>query len=364
MERTSPALHTVCLASLKSNYEHGAGIETQMQRMPAHRSSMQKLSARTILVYIPLTIFVTIFVIARLVPRALKLEIYGFFFSDFLWLCVPYAIIALGFCVARVRARRWFSAAWAMLTCCLALTTVYARFVESEQIVVRESKLTIGAPLRIALIADLHIGLFQGAERTQQIVNALNALDVDVVAVAGDWTYEPARPLAELFAPLAQIRHRVISVPGNHDEEEPGPPLATELRTALVANRVEPIEGRVVIVNGVRIVGIGDRWARKDIVPNLAESDAPTVALAHNPDSIIRLAGTPIKTLLAGHTHGGQINVPLLTRRVLNGSTKGAYKAGLYKRLDRQIFVTSGIGMTGVPLRLFQPPVIDVLICR
>ncbi len=332
--------------------------------MTAYRSFMYKLSARTILVYIPLAIFVTIFVIARLVPRALKLEIYGFFFSEFLWLSVPYATVALVFFFARARARRWFSATWAMLACCLALTTFYARFIESEQIVVRESRLTIGAPLRIALIADLHIGLFQGAERTQQIVNALNALDVDVVAVAGDWTYEPTRPLTELLAPLAQIRHRVISVPGNHDEEEPGPPLAAELRAALVANRVEPIEGRVVTINGVRVVGIGDRWARKDVVPNLAESAAPTIALAHNPDSIVRLAGTPITTLLAGHTHGGQINVPLLTRRVLNGSTKGAYKAGLYMRSDKQVFVTSGIGMTGVPLRLFQPPVIDVLICR
>jgi uncharacterized protein len=325
---------------------------------------MHKLTARTTLIYIPLAVFVAIFVIARLVPRDVKLEVYRFFFSDLLWLCAPYAIAALCFAFMRLRARQWFTSAWAFTVCCLALVTLYARFVETEKIIVRETHISVGATLRIALISDLHIGLFQGTAQTQKIVDALNQLDVDVVAVAGDWSYEPTRPLAELLAPFSQLRHRIISVPGNHDEEQPGPPLATELRNALIAHGVEPIEDSVAQVKGLRIVGIGDRWARKDRVPMLDESDLPIIALAHNPDSVVRLIGTPIKTLLAGHTHGGQINLPVLTRRVLRGSTKGAYKSGLYRRADTQVFVTSGLGMTGVPLRLFQPPIIDVLICR
>jgi uncharacterized protein len=189
----------------------------------------------------------------------------------------------------------------------------------------------------------------------------LNGLDVDLVVVAGDWTYEPTRPLSDLLAPLSQVKHRILSVPGNHDEELPGPPLATELRAALIANRVEPIEGKVVAIKGVRFVGMGDRWAKKDFLPALDDQVTPLVALAHNPDSIIRLTGTPIRTLLAGHTHGGQVNLPVITALVLRNTTEQGFKSGLYSMGGKQVFVTAGLGMIGLPLRLFQPPVIDVI---
>lgn len=324
---------------------------------------MPKSIARVTLLYVPIFVFVLIFVLARLVPRDFKLEIYRFFFSDLLWIAVPYALLAFGFAIARIRTRRWGASAWALVACAIALTTLYARFIEPERIVIRETPIKIGAPIRIALISDLHIGLFHDEKRVQKIVDSLNQLDVDVVVVAGDWTYEPPRPLVHMLAPLSKLKHRALSVPGNHDEEAPGPPLAAELRAALIIHRVEPIEGRVVDIKGVHFVGIGDRWAHKDMVPILRDSTVPLVALAHNPDSLDRLNETPIRTLLAGHTHGGQINLPFVTEWVLGGIAKGGYKRGLYATADKQVFVTSGLGTIGVPLRLFQPPVIDVLIC-
>ncbi len=298
---------------------------------------------------------------ARGLPRQYKLEAYRFFFTELFWLTVPYGLVALFCAVIACRARHWFSALGASLSLVLAIAATYARFVEPEQLLIRETTLGVGAPLRVALMSDLHIGLFQGRERTQQIANALNGLDVDLVVVAGDWTYEPTRPLSDLLAPLSQVKHRILSVPGNHDEELPGPPLATELRAALIANRVEPIEGKVVAIKGVRFVGMGDRWAKKDFLPALDDQVTPLVALAHNPDSIIRLTGTPIRTLLAGHTHGGQVNLPVITALVLRNTTEQGFKSGLYSMGGKQVFVTAGLGMIGLPLRLFQPPVIDVI---
>ncbi|HPG60545.1 MAG TPA: metallophosphoesterase [Casimicrobium sp.] len=298
---------------------------------------------------------------ARVLPREYKLDAYRFFFTELFWLAVPYGLFALVCAFMSFRERHRSAALGALFAATLAGAAMYARFVEPEQLVIRESTLRVGAPLRIALIADLHIGLFQGRERTQQIADALNRLDVDGVVVAGDWTYEPIRPLKELLAPISQVRHRVLSVPGNHDEEVPGPPLAAELRAALTALGVEPIEGRVVAIKAVRFVGMGDRWARKDFVPDLDDQTTPLVALAHNPESIDRLQGTPISTMLAGHTHGGQINLPILTAHVLKAATKQGFKAGRYEFGDKQVFVTSGLGMIGLPLRLFQPPVIDVI---
>ncbi len=297
----------------------------------------------------------------RLLPREHKIEAYRFFFTEMFWLAVPYGLIALICAFAAIQTRRWWHATGAAFALVLAVSALYARFVEPYQIVIRESSMRVGAPLRIALIADVHIGLFQGRERMQQIVDTLNTLNVDAVVVAGDWTYEPTRPLIELLAPISQSRHRVLSVPGNHDEEMPGPPLAAELRAALTVHRVEPIEGRVVSVRGVRFVGVGDRWARKDVPPLIQGTDGPLVALAHNPDSVDRLANTPIRVMLAAHTHGGQVNLPIVTAWMLKKATKGGFKRGLYQIDDRQVFVTSGLGMVGLPLRLFQPPVIDVI---
>ena len=90
-------------------------------------------------------------------------------------------------------------------------------------------------------------------------------------------------------------------------------------------------------------------------------ADERYVALAHNPDSIDRLRGIPVHTLLAGHTHGGQINLPVVTAWMLATATRGGFKQGLYAIGEKQVFVTSGLGMIGLPLRLFQPPAIDVI---
>ena len=332
-------------------------------RVPKFWTSTLSLSRFTNLFWIVPPMLVAGFLLAvNLLSRAQKMEAYRFFFTEIFWLAVPYGLIAFSALVSAFLARRWLAVFGTSLALLLAISATYARFIEPEQIVVRQTVMDVGAPLRVALISDMHIGLFHGRARVQQIVDTLNSLDVDVVLVAGDWTYEPREPLSELLAPLAQSRHRILSVPGNHDEEMPGPPLAAELRAALVAHRVEPIEGRVVNVKGVNFVGIGDRWAHKDIIAAGLNSQGPFVALAHNPDSIDRLATTPIRTLLAGHTHGGQINLPFATARVLKNATQGGFKRGLYPLGERQVFVTSGLGMVGLPLRLFQPPVIDVLV--
>jgi uncharacterized protein len=321
-------------------------------------------SARFLLLYLPILAVIVFQCVIRISSRDTRLAAYQFFFTELFWLSIPYAAVALVFFMTAVRARKWIAAMSALFACTLGVAAAYGRFVEPERLLVAEHTLQIGAPLRVALISDLHIGMFQGRERMQQIVDRLNTLDVDAVLVAGDWTYEPIEPLMTLLAPLAGCKHRVLSVPGNHDEERPGPPLADELHAALIAHRVETIEGRVALVKGVRIVGMGDRWAKKDEVPTLADDRTPLVALSHNPDSVDRLRDTPIRVLLAGHTHGGQINLPWLTERVLKGITPQGFKKGLYQRGEQQVFVTSGLGMVGMPLRLFQPPVIDVVTFR
>jgi uncharacterized protein len=316
------------------------------------------------LVAIPL-VFLLLLLATQSLPRESKHRAVQALFGELFWLNIIYCATASGVFFKRLAKRQLIHATVAASAATLAALALYARHVEPNMLWTREHSIALTQPLekpiRAALIADAHIGMFHGRERMQRIVDKLNSLDVDVVLVAGDWTYEPAQPLTDLLAPLARLRHRILSVPGNHDEEQPGPPLAAELKLALRNFGVETIENQTAWVNDLQIIGLGDRWAGKDQPVPSYDSTRPAIALAHNPDSIDAIKGTSISWLLAGHTHGGQVNLPILTEIALSTTSESGFKAGPYKRGKQSVFVTSGLGMIGLPLRLFQPPVIDIL---
>lgn len=325
---------------------------------------MNLSTARTTLFYFPIACFAAFVAAMFLAPDVHKITVYRTFFIEGFWLTFPYMMATLATAVVAARARRWGTCCFVSVLFLAACVVFYARYIEPRRVVVKEQTIDIGVPLRIAFIADLHIGIFDRAPRVQQIVDELNRLDVDLVAVGGDWTDEAQAPLIELLAPIARCRHRVIAVLGNHDEGMPGIRVVEELKAALTQLGVENIEGKIVEVKQVRIAGIGDRFAKKDKLPDFNPSSPPHLVLGHNPDSIDQLQNTPIQLLLAGHTHGGQINLPILTDYILRRFTDGKYKQGLYSRGEKKVFVTAGLGTVGLPLRLFQPPVIDVINLR
>lgn len=247
----------------------------------------------------------------------------------------------------------------------------YARFVEPHLIQIKKTQYQLYEnkkllkPMKIALIADLHIGLFSGHERQLKlIVKKLNAVQPDLVVVAGDWTYEPEDKLAEELAVLKGIHAPVYSVNGNHDEQYPGPPIQELLKHALDTNQVMDIEGRIVEFNEFRLIGIGDLWAGKAdmrFMPDLPQ-DKPWIILSHNPDTVDmvpQLAHRPL--MLSGHTHGGQVELPWLTDYVMKKVSILGHKKGLYRHEHADVFVTVGTGMVGVPFRFRVLPTIDVI---
>ncbi len=85
--------------------------------------------------------------------------------------------------------------------------------------------------------------------------------------------------------------------------------------------------------------------------------------LTHNPDTALSYAPNHYPDLtLAGHTHGGQVRIPYLYKRMIPVlGVDILWDQGLYRYKNGQVFVTSGIGEVGLPLRFLIPPVIDVL---
>jgi predicted MPP superfamily phosphohydrolase len=270
--------------------------------------------------------------------------------------------------VAAVRRRKRLFAgvAGAALACCAVVT--WARFVEPAHITVRETRLGTQCGVSVALVSDIHMGLFMREDDLQRIVEALNGLPVDAVLVAGDWTYEPPRDLARVFAPLSGLKHPVIAVLGNHDEEMPGPPLTHALREALVGEKVMLIDGRSVPLGRCELMGAGDLSAGSAYADlKRLQADLPTkpparrVLLTHNPDVALDLPKDFAAVTLAGHTHGGQIRLPYFTERLLLEVTRGGFEQGLYDLPRTRLFITPGLGIDKLPMRLGVPPTIDML---
>lgn len=251
-----------------------------------------------------------------------------------------------------------------LLLACAALC--YARFVEPDELMVRRTVIPAPVDLDIALVADIHVGLFTRPPQLRQMVARLNALDVDLVLFAGDLTYDPPKNLAAALAPLADLDQPMYAVLGNHDVQLPGPPLADRIQRALADAPVHFIEHRVVEFPAFRLAGLYDWWSARDNTAFLKSlpPDKPLLVLMHQPHSMQALRGVRFALAMAGHTHGGQVCLPWLTDWVFVLMRDERYVNGYYDTPAGKLFVTPGIGVTGVPLRFRCPPTIDVLELR
>lgn len=233
--------------------------------------------------------------------------------------------------------------------------------------VVREARVELPgfpagqAPVRVALLSDLHVqGPDMPPERLARIVDQVNAQRPDLVLIAGDFVgsrrlatrhYNPAEiaaPLRELRAPLG-----VIAVLGNHDDDE------AQLRAALTAAGLRVLVNQAVQAGPLAIGGLGDQVSgrNRDNQTYSAMRALPgaRVLLSHSPDPFATLPGD-IGLMLAGHTHCGQIRLPLYGAWSTGSAYGDRYACGFIEENGRKLIVTAGLGTSILPLRLMAPP--------
>lgn len=261
----------------------------------------------------------------------------------------------------------------------LAVSAVpaYARFIEPRMLTVHEETLLLpGASeaspsIRIALFGDPHIGIFDNAMPVRRIVDRINAQDVDAVFLAGDLTYHPrAEDVAGDFAALADLDAPLFVVLGNHDVGFPGDDLTDALLAALGESGATFVHNRAVDteISGQRMIvsGASDLWQRRQdfsFSATLPEG-VPVLLLTHNPDTALVVPESfRYDLMLAGHTHGGQLRLPFIYRSFL--PVTGPFDKELHRFNspggERLVYVTTGTGMVGLPLRFLMPPRIDIL---
>lgn len=245
----------------------------------------------------------------------------------------------------------------------------YARFVEPRLLTKRIHDIKLercfpqAGAVRLALFSDTHIGLFANAMPPARIAKAIAAAKPDAVLIAGDFTYF-LKPEAfeRTFAPFAAVGAPVFAVLGNHDVGLPGPDVGAPLTQSLENIGISVIDNRAAKIASVEIAGLSDSWQRRqDMRVVAAPSARPRLVLTHNPETVFDLpADAQVDLLLAGHTHGGQIYIPFVTCALLKIACNPV-RYGLADIAGRKVFVTSGTGMVGLPMRFMVPPRIDIL---
>lgn len=235
--------------------------------------------------------------------------------------------------------------------------------------------------LTIAQLSDLHYRSDFSADIIEAAVKRVNELTADIVVLTGDYITIPefnghkahharalagAEPCAALLGAL-RAAHGVFAVLGNHDEHADADYVTKHLKKhdiEVLRNRVASIE-----LAGARLwlAGLSDliEGAPVDLgtlVRSIPKGE-PTILLVHEPDFADEAARHPIDLQFSGHSHGGQIRLPLVGPIYLPKMAR-KYPSGLHQVGSLTLYTNRGIGAIGIPVRLHCPPEITIATLR
>lgn len=225
--------------------------------------------------------------------------------------------------------------------------------------------------LQVAVLADLHTGSpFNGLAKLDKIVALTQDAKPDLVLLAGDYVIDGVKggrfvAPREIAARLATLRAPLgtYAVLGNHDWWNG----AGEVRRAFENAGIPVLDDRAIpLTKGACrfwLAGFGDLWESKpDVRHALREVSAGAAVLAftHNPD-LFPAVPASVSLTVAGHTHGGQVRVPFLGPVIIPSRHGRRYAQGHIVEQGRNLFVSSGLGTSILPVRFLVPPEVSRL---
>lgn len=218
---------------------------------------------------------------------------------------------------------------------------------------------------RILQLSDIHHGLFVPQDQVAAVVELSNTLKPDLVALTGDFvSYSRAsiEPVAEILGGL-RARCGVVAVLGNHDFRVG----AGAVESALRRHRIQVLRNRHKILQRrgatLYLAGVDDYGYGADLAKAMRgiPHEAATILLAHNPRMVTAAACRGISLVLSGHTHGGQVNLPLLGTVYGRSPEQMRFKMGWDRLGVTQIYVSRGIGTIVLPVRWRCPAEVPLL---
>ena len=252
--------------------------------------------------------------------------------------------------------------------------------------------------MKIAQLSDIHMSGYMSRAEVRRAVDMANELGADLAVVTGDFITGAGDPLADCIDEIRRLRAPlgVWGCNGNHEiyarAEETSQALFAQAGMKLLRQENVQLHFNGAPFNLIGVDYQRERTPRGQRVQSLAYTqslvrrDMPNILLSHNPNSFHRAAELGIELSLAGHTHGGQIQVEILDHRLSPAHFVTDYIAGLYQRplfapaqtlltqpvlpssiLQRpsaSLYVNRGLGTVGAPVRLGVPPEITLLVLR
>ncbi len=241
------------------------------------------------------------------------------------------------------------------------VSSIYRFRVSTQQLPVAGLR----APVRIAQLSDLHYGAFLQEGSVSSWVRATMAARPDLILLTGDYIDsrtgmdpEPFfRAISALQAPLG-----VWAAWGNHDH-------VSRRRLALLADAFERAgfgvlaNGSVIVREDLQVAAIDDwKLGSPDIEGTLSglTPDLPSVFITHNPDALPELPAGSVSVAIAGHTHGGQVRLPFIGAPHTSSAYGQRFVQGW---VDAPVpaYVSRGLGVTALPVRLACPPELVML---
>ena len=226
--------------------------------------------------------------------------------------------------------------------------------------------------LRILQLSDIHLSAFLSESELARVIDASNQLRPHLAVVTGDLISSRTDPLDACIRQIARLKADagVYGCLGNHENYAQVQNLTVELgaRSGVRFLRRQAQQLRfgdsMLNLAGVDFQPSRQKHRYLEGAGRMVVPGATNVLLSHNPDVFPVAARQGYNLLLAGHTHGGQINVEILDRSITPIRFFTPYVYGLYRSGAAAAYVTRGIGTIGIPTRIGAPPEISALVLR
>lgn len=257
----------------------------------------------------------------------------------------------------------------------VSATAAYTRLIEPYNYLISETDILIRdlpaafEGFRITQLTDIHHSRILGLSEVRRVVRLAQQTRPDMFVLTGDYSTSYRRyiePCAEALSGL-NAPEGVWAVLGNHDHYT-DPELTTR---ALERNHIAVLNNAHTTFqrgsDAIQLSGIDDwTWNAVDWVRAFSglKTGTPTILLSHQPTVLDFEQTKNVSLILSGHTHGGQLSFPFLGAPARFATPDLKYARGLFRRGDTQLYVSTGTGVIGLPLRFGVRPEIAVLKLR